>query len=126
MNWPYARTMLSVEALRGTRKNPGKPEKRYYISSLEPSERTPVQWLALIRGHWGGVENRNHWRKDHCWREDHTRSRNRNILGALALLRNALFAVIADHIDNHGSMPALFEACQLNPSIAFRMLSRNL
>jgi hypothetical protein len=39
-------------------------ETRYYLSSQFPGERTDLDWHALIRGHWGGVEIRNHWRRD--------------------------------------------------------------
>ncbi|MCC5023452.1 MAG: hypothetical protein J6386_12005 [Candidatus Synoicihabitans palmerolidicus] len=53
-------------------------EQRAYASSLAPAERSPAQMRALIRGHWGGVEIRNHWRRDACWREDHSRTRNVN------------------------------------------------
>ncbi|MCC5022910.1 MAG: ISAs1 family transposase [Candidatus Synoicihabitans palmerolidicus] len=53
-------------------------EQRAYASSLAPAERSPAQMLALIRGHWGGVEISNHWRRDACWREDHSRTRNVN------------------------------------------------
>lgn len=126
IDWPYARTLLCVEATRGTKKEPGNPERRYFLSSLEPKERTPAEWVGLIRNHWGGVENRNHWRKDACWGEDRTRSRNPNIVGALALLRNALLALVADHLENYGSMPAFFDACQHQTSFALRLIRRSL
>jgi hypothetical protein len=126
IDWPYARSLLCVEATRGTKKEPGSPQRRYFLSSLEPKEREPAEWVALIRNHWGGVENRNHWRKDACWGEDRTRSRNRNIVGALALLRNALLALVVEHLDTYGSMPAFFDACQHQPSFALRLIRRSL
>jgi hypothetical protein len=122
IDWPYARTLLCVEASRGFKKSSGSPERRYFVSSLEPQERSPAAWVALIRNHWAGVENRNHWRKDACWGEDRTRSRNPNVLGALALLRNALLAIVADHLDTYGSMPTFFEACQERPAFALRLI----
>jgi predicted transposase YbfD/YdcC len=73
-------------------------ESRYYLSSALPQEHTPQQWLALIRGHWGGVEIRNHWRRDALMGEDHSRSRNANLLANLALIRSALLQVLADHL----------------------------
>lgn len=36
---------------------------RYYLSSRAAAEHTAAPWLGLIRGHWGGVENCNHWRR---------------------------------------------------------------
>jgi hypothetical protein len=117
--------LLCIESCRGTKTTPGTPERRYFISSLEPRERDPNNWVRLIRNHWGGVENRNHWRKDACWGEDRTRSRNPNVVGALALLRNALLAIVADHLDTYGSMPAFFEACQDNPSFVLQLIRRS-
>jgi predicted transposase YbfD/YdcC len=93
---------------------------------MEGEERSPEQWLQLIRNHWGGIENRNHWRRDACWGEDRTRSRNRNIVGALALLRNALLAIAADHMDTYGSLPAFSEACEHDTSFALRLIRRHL
>lgn len=115
-----------MESLRGTKKTTGTLERRYYLSSLEPAERSPAAWSLLIRSHWAGVEIRNHWRKDACWREDHTRSRNPNIVGALALLRNALLALVDDQLDTYGSMPSLFEACQASPALALRLIRKTL
>lgn len=71
-------------------------ETRYYVSSLAPQERTPARWQALVRGHWGGVEIRNHWRRDALWGEDRSRTRNATALANLALLRNALLALLPE------------------------------
>lgn len=72
-------------------------ETRFYLSSLEPEERTPAQWHQLVRGHWAGVESRNHWRRDHLWREDASRTNNVHALANLALLRNALLTLTPVH-----------------------------
>ena len=53
--------------------------------------------INLIRSHWAGVENRNHWRRDAIWDEDGTRSRKPNIVGNLALLRSAAIRSIHHH-----------------------------
>ena len=39
-------------------------ESRYYLSSAQPQDYLPAQWRGLIGGHWGGVEIRNHCRRD--------------------------------------------------------------
>jgi hypothetical protein len=70
-------------------KSASRYETRYYLSSAEPAERTDAQWQDLVRGHWGGVEIRNHWRRDALWGEDRSRTCNANALANLALLRNA-------------------------------------
>ena len=78
---------MVIESWRGRGEDFGEAELRYYLSSYQIKEKTPKRWMGLIRGHWGGVENRNHWRKDACLFEDKTRSRNPNIVGALVLPR---------------------------------------
>ena len=72
-------------------------ESRYYLSSGEPGDHRAEQWLGLIRGHWGGVEVRNHWRRDAVLGEDGSRSRNASLLANVALLRNALLGLLAEH-----------------------------
>ena len=81
-DFPYARSLIAVRSQR-THKKSGESseESRYYLSSREPGEHTAAQWLGLIRGHWGGVENRNHWRRDALMGEDGSRSRNATLLG---------------------------------------------
>jgi predicted transposase YbfD/YdcC len=90
VDFAFARSILIIEAQRLENKSAKTTaETRYYLSSLESQERTPQQWLEVVRGHWAGVENRNHWRRDACLGEDRTSSRNANVLINLALLRNA-------------------------------------
>jgi hypothetical protein len=67
---------------------------RIFGTSHRPGEKSVTQLGQMIREHWS-VENRNHWKRDATrWRED--RSPKRCARGAknLALLRNALLAVI--------------------------------
>ena len=70
-------------------------ETRHYVSSQDASSRSPAQWDELIRGHWAGVEIRNHWRRDSIMREDLSRARNASQLANLSLLRNAAVAILA-------------------------------
>ena len=94
-DFPFARSLLVVRSQR-TIKRTGQTscESRYYVSSRRPEEHTPTQWLGLIRGHWGGVEVRNHWKRDAVLGEDGSRSRNPNLLANVALLRSAVLAVL--------------------------------
>ena len=80
-DFPFARSLVVVRSRR-TEKRSGRTteETRYYVSSLEPEDLTPKQWHQLIRGHWAGVENRNHWRRDALMGEDRSRSQNRSLL----------------------------------------------
>lgn len=93
----------------------------YYISSIAQDKYTEDQWMRLIRGHWGGVEIRNHWRKDACLLEDATRSKNPNIVAALAMLRNC-YLFFYEQQAYYNSLPALTEAVAADSNLAFRMI----
>lgn len=101
------------------------PEVSYYISSIPPDKLTAKQWMGLIRGHWGGIEIRNHWRKDACLLEDATRSRNPNIVAAMAMLRNC-YLHFHEQQDEYDSLPALTEAVAANSNMALRMIMGRL
>lgn len=120
-NIPFARTVVIVRKQTCVKARQVE-ETRFFLSSLEGAERTPEAWLALIAGHWAGVEIRNHWRRDACWREDNTRSRNPNLVGALMLLRSAAFALVAELLDAYGGLPALTESFAAQPRLALRLL----
>ena len=67
---------------------------RLFGTSHGVDSKTIAQLAKMIREHWS-VENLNHWKRDASyWRED--RSPKRNPMGAknLALIRNALLAII--------------------------------
>ena len=99
-------------------------ESRYYLSSALPQEYQPGQWLDLIRGHWGGVEVRNHWRRDALMGEDRSRSRNANLLANVALLRSALLHVIAES-SGQENLPALTERLHSRPAVCLALLARS-
>jgi len=96
-------------------------ETRFYLSSLEPGERTPAQWQALVRGHWAGIEIRNHWQRDAFWGEDRSRTRNPNALANLALLRNALLALLPGHFQDV-PMPVIREQLHSCPAACLRIV----
>lgn len=96
-------------------------EVSYYVSSISRDKYTEEQWMRLIRGHWGGIEIRNHWRKDACLLEDATRSRNPNIVACLAMLRNCYLHFFEEQ-DIYESLPALTEAVAADSNMALRMI----
>ena len=96
-------------------------EVRYYLTSAEPTAYTPTQWLALIQGHWAGIEIRNHWRRDAIWCEDRSRSRHPGLLANLALLRSALLALLPDHFPDL-SLPHIKERLHSHPAACRRLL----
>lgn len=89
-------------------------EPHYYLSSALPEQYRPQQWVELIRGHWAGVEIRNHWKRDVILGEDQSRSCHPNLLANMALIRNALLAVLAEHFPDEPS-PDLLE--RIGPKI---------
>jgi predicted transposase YbfD/YdcC len=111
--------------LRNTRcikkTNHSTTEPHYYLSSALPEQYRPPQWLALIRGHWAGVEIRNHWRRDVIFGEDGSRSRNPNLLANLALIRSALLAALAEHFQDTAS-PAIIENLSRKTDQSLRIL----
>ena len=125
VDFPHARCALRVHHA-GTRN--GKPfdETRYYISNRPDEIHSLEEWLQHVRNHWAGVEIRLHWRKDACLREDHTRSRNANLVGALALLRNALFAIHQPHHELYGGLNGFTEAVAADSRFAYRLITRPL
>lgn len=81
--------------------------------------------MRLIRGHWGGVEIRNHWRKDACLFEDKTRSRNPNIVATLAMMRNVLLFFFSNQ-DIHSNLPGFVEAITADPDKSYSMIKAEL
>ena len=123
-DFPFARSLIVVRSEQ-TIKQTGRTttEARYYLSSVPAPEHTPPQWLAWIRGHWGGVEIRNHWRRDAVLGEDGSRSRNVTLLANLALIRNALLRVLAPELE-HQSLPVLLERLHSHPGRGLALLAR--
>ncbi len=99
-------------------------ESRYYLSSALPGQYQPEQWLELIRGHWGGVEIRNHWRRDVLMGEDASRSRNPNLLANVALIRSALLGLVAESIQEQ-CFPALRERLHSRPGDCLALIARS-
>ncbi len=97
-------------------------ESRYYLSSALAQEHAPRQWLDLIRGHWGGVEVRNHWRRDALMGEDGSRSRHAKLLANLALIRNALLQVLSDALEEQ-SLTQLRESLHSHPGRCLELLA---
>ena len=124
-DFPHARTLIVVRSQRTIKKSgQTSTEARYYLSSAEAHEYTPRQWLELIRGHWGGVEVRNHWRRDALLGEDGSRSRQPTLLANVALIRNALLSVLAEALADQ-SLPELRERLHSHPTRCLELLTHS-
>jgi len=123
INFPYVQTVVRIRRKSTAFKNAKDRLPGYYLSSLSAKSMRPEQWLERIRGHWGGIEIRNHWRKDACLLEDKTRSRNPNTVAAMAMLRNCLLIFLSE--DKHTSnINAFTEVIAADSDKAFEMLMR--
>ncbi len=121
-DFPFARALILLRNQRTIKKTGATTtESHYYLSSAPSGQYTPFQWLELIRGHWGGVEIRNHWRRDALMGEDRSRSRQPNLLANLALLRSVLLAVLADHCPEE-SLPEIQERLHSRPGQCLNLL----
>ena len=122
MHFPHVQTVIRVRRESTAFKDAKDRLPGYYVSSLPADRFTPAQWLQHIRGHWGGIEIRNHWRKDACLREDKTRSRNPNTVAALAMLRNCLLLFLSE--EQVPNLNAFTEATAADSDRALDMLMR--
>ena len=122
VSFPHIQTVVKIGRTSTAYKTDEK-EICYYLSSEPFDRRTPEQWQNLVRGHWGGVEIRNHWRKDAILYEDKTRSRNPAFVGALAMLRNILLFTHKEQ-DQHDTLPGFVEDIAADNNKAFSMLMR--
>jgi len=121
-DFPFARSLIVLRNTRLIKKtNRSTTESHYYISSALPEQYRPADWLALIRGHWAGVEVRNHWQRDVLFGEDGSRSRNPNLLANMALIRNALLAILPEHFPETTG-PEIVEQLSRNPNRSFQIL----
>lgn len=122
-DFPFARSLIVVRSQRTIKKTGHTSmESRYYLSSAPPADHRPESWLKLIGGHWGGVEVRNHWRRDAVMGEDASRSRNPTLLANVALIRSALLALLAQHHPDE-PLPQLREQLHSRPARCLNLLN---
>ena len=122
--FPGARQLVSLTRFYCDKKSAGdfKSETRHFITSLTEEKASHARLAEIARGHWS-VENKNHWKKDATlWRED--RGVRRKAKGAknLALLRNAILAMIRP--DEHTSLNQAFLHYADHRSEALRLLTQ--
>lgn len=121
VRFPHAEQLIAVTAER-TCKRTGQTstETRHYVTSWPPVEASPAQLAAAIRGHWAGIENRQHWRRDAIWGEDRCRSRRPALAANLALLRLVLWARLCRAGQTH--LPSLCERVAAHPALGLQLL----
>lgn len=121
---PYARSIVALRCQRSLKSSgTSSEEARYYVSSIPAGELSPQKWDELIRGHWAGSEIRNHWRRDAIMGEDRSRTRNPVQLANLALLRNAVIAILATRYPEENYVQ-IVERLQENPKTCFELATK--
>lgn len=123
VHFPHVQTVIRVRRESTAFKTAKDLLPGHYVSSSPMGRYSPQQWLELIRGHWGGIEIRNHWRKDACLHEDKTRSRNPTTVAALGMIRNCLLLFLDDDRQT-SNINAFTEATAADSSKAFELLMR--
>ena len=122
-----SRIILKIRSTRLIKKTGHQSqEERFYLSSQNWTDRSPEQWIDLVRSHWAGVENRNHYRRDATLGEDATRCRNPNIIANLALLRSVCLLLFSRETDPNLCLPGKREQCASDASAAIKLLAANL
>lgn len=123
VDFPHIETVIRVRRDSTAFKKQNDRMPGHYLCTAPAHSLRPERWLERIRGHWGGIEIRNHWRKDTCLLEDKTPSRNSKIVGSMAMLRNCLLFFLAEspHTNN---INELTEATAADSDRALEMLMR--
>jgi predicted transposase YbfD/YdcC len=68
-------------------------ETCYAVTSLTVTQATPVQFAAIIRGHWG-IEDRLHWVRDTDFDEDRSQVCTASGPRTMASLRNLVITIL--------------------------------
>ena len=116
---PHARSLIVVDKTVITSSGETVRSRHVYISSLPCRKGCPECFARLIRGHWGGSENRNHWVRDHVFGEDKTRSKNWRLNANLDLLRMAALRVRAELLP-HVPWFQIAEKAQNKPAFVYQ------
>jgi len=98
LDWPYLEQVFKLEYQAiNLQTGQVRSETHYGLTSLTASEADPQRLLALNRHYWG-IENRLHYRRDVCLKEDRCRLRTGQAAHTMAIINNLVLALI-DKLD---------------------------
>jgi hypothetical protein len=120
--FPHIAQIIKCTRIYRSTKEGAEPEMsvRLFGSSIDYGAKSATQLGRIIRGHWS-VENLNHWKRDATyWREDRSPKRNPKGAKNLALIRNALLAVIP--FDEFDSLNDSFDYYRDNRSKSLKII----
>lgn len=122
--FPGARQLVSITRHYCQKNCAGdfKVETRHFLTTLRQGDVSHVRLAEIGRRHWS-VENKNHWRKDATvWREDRGTRRKPRGAKNLALLRNAILAIIEPGL--HDSLNQTFLHYADHRTEALRLITK--
>jgi len=93
VRWPGVQQVVQVVCDR-RRGSIREHDTRYYITSLPRTRADAARLLAIIRGHWGVIENGLHWVRDVVLREDRSTISTGYAPQNFAALRNAVLTCL--------------------------------
>jgi len=120
--WPGLKSLVLVEAQRGTGVDTGTSVvQRFYLSSL-PCEAKRL--LEAVRAHWG-VENNVHWCLDVAFDEDGCRVRKDHAAQNLAVLRRLCLNLLRQETTDKNGLKARRLRAAWNNDYLLRVLGSN-
>lgn len=96
VRWPGVQQVVQVVCER-RRGHVRERETRHFITSLPRGRADAARLLAIIRGHWGVIENGLHWVRDVVFREDRSTISAGHAPQNFAALRNAALTCLRAH-----------------------------
>jgi hypothetical protein len=119
VRWPGVQQVVQVVCER--RRGPFRErDTRYFITSLPRTSADAARLLAIIRGHWGVIENGLHWVRDVVFREDRSTIATGHAPQNFAALRNAALTCL--RADATGNLAATLRSHYRKPQRLFAKL----
>jgi len=122
LEWPGVEQVFKLErVITDLRRKPLRAEIVYGLTSLTPSEASPLRLIELTRRYWG-IENGLHYRRDVTLHEDATRMTNASQAQVMASLNNFVIGLVLQHGFTNLAAARRYYAAHVNA--AFKLLTR--
>jgi hypothetical protein len=90
------------------------------VTSLTATEGPAARLLALVREHWGAIENGHHHRRDRTYREDASPVRDPNATPCYAALRAVAIFLAGQH-KRTAAQPTNYHLPDFHREVRFRL-----
>jgi predicted transposase YbfD/YdcC/urease gamma subunit len=123
LDWPYLEQVFKLDVTQHHLTTGKRSTETYYgLTSLPPTEASPLRLLTLKRRYWG-IENRLHYRRDVSLREDRCRLRRGHAARVMAIINNLVLALI-DRLD-FSTVPDARRRFAAKPLEALKLIFQN-